>query len=472
MVISHNLLAMNANQRLGITNKSKSKSTEKLASGYRINRAADDAAGLAISEKMRHQIRGMSQGIENTQDGVSLCQVADGALAEVNDMLNRMTELSIQAANGTNSESDRVAIQQEINELKVEITRIGKTTEFNGKKVFDNDKEPIAPIYNITKLISSPAIEMGYIKEPYLFNVDRLYYASASFDFSNINAGNIFEICDKSFSLHSVDKRDRYDQYYFSKYDQEYKFIFINGDGTQSEKKGKIGDKEHEFIIDIGNMTTGKEIVDKIYEMVIQNPTVSRAHHLGDCYRLYKNENKLTIYRWNYASSNSNVVCGIYPIKGNEKAGRVIGDVFEHVDKLIQYGKNTTSIQTSGESNDRMNIVIDYMNSDIIGVEDIDVTTEEGATEALGMIKKASATISKQRSRIGAYQNRLEHTIANENNIIENTTVAESQIRDTDMAKEMVGLSNDNILAQAGQSMLVQANQSKEGVLTLLGNNK
>ena len=136
MVISHNLLAMNSMRQLGIINRSKAKSTEKLSSGYRINRAADDAAGLAISEKMRRQIRGMSQGVENTQDGISLCQVADGALAEVNEMLNRMTRLSIQAANGTNSESDRAAIQREINELKVEITRIGKKTEFNDKKSF------------------------------------------------------------------------------------------------------------------------------------------------------------------------------------------------------------------------------------------------------------------------------------------------------------------------------------------------
>lgn len=170
MVISHNLLAMNSKRQLGITNKSKAKSTDKLSSGYRINRAADDAAGLAISEKMRRQIRGMSQGVENTQDGISLCQVADGALAEVNEMLNRMNKLSIQAANGTNSESDRAAIQEEINDLKVEINRIGRTTEFNNKKVFDSDKENPhveQPTYSITKLIKSPATDTGYITEVY-----------------------------------------------------------------------------------------------------------------------------------------------------------------------------------------------------------------------------------------------------------------------------------------------------------------
>ena len=360
---------------------------------------------------------------------------------------------------------DRQAIQEEINELKVEITRIGRTSEFNGKKVFDNDNEPIEPIYKVTKLIDSPALKMGYIKEPY--REGRNYYASASFDFSNINEKYIAEICDKSFYLYSIDQNN--------KYEQEYKFTFINGDGTQNEKRGNVGDSNHEFIIDIHNMTTGKEIVDKIYDMVKQNPTISKVTsyskaYLGNRYHLYKNGAKLTIFRWNYTSSSSSAVCDIYPIKGNEKAGMVWGDVFEHVDKFKQYGQNTTSIQTSGEVNDRMDIVIDYMNSEILGIEEIDVLSEEGATESLELIKNASDIISSQRSRIGAYQNRLEHTIANENNIIENTTAAESQIRDTDMATEMVKYSNENILAQAGQSMLVQANHSKDGILTLLGN--
>ena len=255
-------------------------------------------------------------------------------------MLNRMTKLSIQAVNGTNSESDRTAIQEEINELKVEITRIGKITEFNGQKVFDIDKEPIEPIYKITKLIDSPAMKMGYIKEPYWDGSD--YYASASFDFSNINERNIAEIADKSFYLHSIDQNN--------KYEQEYKFTFINGDGTQNEKRGNVGDSNHEFIIDIHNMTTGKEIVDKIYDMVKQNPTISKVTsyskaYLGNSYHLYKNGAKLTIFRWNYVSSSSSAaVCKIYPIKGNEKGGMVWGDVFEHVDKFKQYGQNTTSI--------------------------------------------------------------------------------------------------------------------------------
>ena len=140
MIISHNIFAMNANRQFNITSKNKAKSSEKLSSGYRINRAADDAAGLSISEKMRRQIRGLTQGVENTQTGVSLCQVADGALAEVNDMLHRITELSIQSANGTNSANDRKAIQHEIGQIIQEIDRIGDTTEFNERKIFSQNK--------------------------------------------------------------------------------------------------------------------------------------------------------------------------------------------------------------------------------------------------------------------------------------------------------------------------------------------
>lgn len=135
-IVAHNMFAMNASRQLNITNKNKAKNTEKLSSGYRINRAFDDAAGLSISEKMRRQIRGLSQGVRNTQDGVSVCQVADGALAEVSEMLHRMTELSVQSANGTNSDTDRQAIQQEISQIKQEIGRIGDTTEFNTRKLF------------------------------------------------------------------------------------------------------------------------------------------------------------------------------------------------------------------------------------------------------------------------------------------------------------------------------------------------
>ena len=465
MVISNNLLAMNSKRQLGITNRSKAKSTEKLSSGYRINRAADDAAGLAISEKMRRQIRGMSQGVENTQDGISLCQVADGALAEVNEMLNRMTKLSIQAANGTNSESDRAAIQREINELKVEITKIGKTTEFNDKKVFyPNDIDE--PLESITQLIQSPSAEKGYLAEA--VKVGNYYYPTATLDFSNINAGNIHYLYNKSFSFECSENCK-----------EQFSFTMIKGNGTQSKFDGVYGyPNPHHYIIDIGNVNSGEEIIDRIFDIIsTEKPNSYTSSIAGElCVShsntISKNGSKLVIR----ASTNTNRrtteedALKVFPKKDYPNSGKIDFSELDFDIPEVTTGQNTTSIQTSGEQNDRVDLVIDYMNSGILGISMVDVTTEDGATAAIETIKDASAIISNQRSRIGAYQNRLEHTIANEKNIIENTTAAESQIRDTDMATEMVKYSNENILAQAGQSMLVQANQSKDGVLALLGN--
>ena len=463
MVISHNLLAMNSKRQLGITNRSKAKSTEKLSSGYRINRAADDAAGLAISEKMRRQIRGMSQGVENTQDGISLCQVADGALAEVNEMLNRMTKLSIQAANGTNSESDRAAIQREINELKVEITKIGKTTEFNDKKVFyPNDIDE--PLESLTQLIKSPSADRGYLSEA--VKIGNSYYPAATLDFSNVNTGNIQYLYDKSFSFECSYSCN-----------EQFSFTMINGDGTQSKFDGIFGaDKPHHYIIDIGKYSTGSQIVSEIYETVKNNkPNNSTTSIPGELCVSHSNAmslkgSTLVIRALGFNKATELEASKVYPRKGIPNSGKIDFSELDFDIPEVTTGQNTTSIQTSGEQNDRVDLVIDYMNSGIIGISMVDVTTEDGATAAIETIKDASSIISNQRSRIGAYQNRLEHTIANENNIIENTTAAESQIRDTDMATEMVKYFNENILAQAGQSMLVQANQSIDGVLALLGN--
>ncbi len=270
MVVQHNLTAMNSNRMLGLTTSSLAKSTEKLSSGYKINRAADDAAGLAISEKMRRQVRGLTQASANAQDGISAVQTAEGALNEVHDMLQRMNELATQAANGTNTTVDRGYIDQEVQALKSEITRVASTTTFNEQNLLD---------------------------------------------------------------------------------------------GTFTGKNLQVG----------------------------------------------------------------------------AEAGQVIG------------------------------ISIAKMSSTGIGVSGVFVNTVSKASAAIVSIKNALASVSKQRSDLGALQNRLEHTINNLDNVVENTTAAESQIRDTDMATQMVKYSNANILAQAGQSMLAQANQSNQGVLSLLG---
>ena len=271
MVVQHNMQAMNANRQLGVTTGYQGKVTEKLSSGYKINRAADDAAGLTISEKMRSQIRGLSQASANAQDGVSCVQTAEGALTEVHSMLQRMNELAVKAANGTNTSADRLAIQSEVSALSAEISRVAESTQFN----------------------------------------------------------------------------------------------------TLNLLKGSFN-------------------------------------------------------------------------------------------KSIQVGAANVDAQ-------RINISIAAMDATSLGVKSINVGTEDGARSAISNITQAIAKVSAQRSDLGAIQNRLEHTIANLDNVVENTTAAESQIRDTDMAKTMVEYTKNNILAQAGTAMLAQANQSTQNVLSLLG---
>ena len=271
MIVQHNLTAMNSNRMLGITTGSQAKSTEKLSSGYKINRAADDAAGLAISEKMRRQMRGLTQASANAQDGISCVQTAEGALAEVHDMLQRMNELAVKSANGTETTADREYIDAEVQQLKKEISRVATTTTFNEQKL-------------------------------------------------------------------------------------------LNGSFTN---------------------------------------------------------------------------------------------------KSLQVG-------AENDPNQMIAITIEEMSATGLDIQDVDVLEQSTALDAIETIKSALAEVSRQRSDLGAVQNRLEHTIKNLDNVVENTTSAESAIRDTDMATEMVRYSNNNILAQAGTSMLAQANQANQNVLSLL----
>ena len=273
MVVQHNMQAMNANRQVGVPTDSQTKVTEKLSSGFKVNRAADDAAGLTISEKMRSQIRGLTQASTNAQDGISAVQTAEGALTEVHSMLQRMNELAVKASNGTNTSADRLAIQKEVSALTAEISRVAQSTQFN----------------------------------------------------------------------------------------------------------------------------------------------------------------TLNLLNGSFASG-----------------------------KTLQVGAANVSAQ-------RITIKISAMDASTLGVNTVDVSTESGARSAISTITTAIARVSAQRSDLGAVQNRLEHTIANLDNVVENTTAAESQIRDTDMAKTMVEYTKNNILSQAGTAMLAQANQSTQNVLSLLG---
>ena len=340
MVVQHNLTAMNSNRMLGITQGAQAKSTEKLSSGYKINRAADDAAGLSISEKMRKQIRGLTQASANAQDGISAVQTAEGALNEVHDMLQRMNELATKAANGTMSSSDKNDVQNEIKQLSIEIDRVATTTKFN---------------------------------ETYL----------------------------------------------------------LNGTGKSSANKW---DGALSFSLQVG--------ADN------------------------KTDNRISVEIYSITASAIGV--GVDDGKGANEIVTQFHFGLNDAGSVIQI---TGGVATTDDLNGTTTATVGAGSILPIGTNGgyISVKTTSAARAAMDNISAAIKLISARRSKLGAVQNRLEHTIKNLDNVVENTTAAESQIRDTDMASEMVKYSNNNILMQAGQSMLAQANQSNQGVLSLLG---
>ena len=458
MVLSHNLTAMNANRQLGIVTGKSAKSSEKLSSGYKINRAADDAAGLSISEKMRNLIRSLDQGSENIQHGTSLVQIADGELAEVNDMLHRITELSVKAANGTNSESDRKAIQEEISQIIKEIDRIHTTAKFNETYLFDGTDPMHGPGNTLGGLVESPSALTGGMVEAYKKGDKNC--SAAILDFSPINSSNIDQLYGKSFSFVCTEGCG-----------EIFKFTFANGGGD------KIVDttspKKHTYTVDIKGIKRGAELIDRVFEAVKTRPvypststdTDLNVSHAG--WLTKDGEHKLVIYsKGTKGSRPSPTAAPKFPNAGRIGDGGVDGAEIMGAGRQRQV--KSLKIQCSNAVNDVIWLQLERMDSAYIGVKNIDVTTEGGALDAINVVSQADLLVSEMRARYGAYQNRLEHSYNNNQNKLENTTAAESRIRDTDMAEEMVEYSKNNILKQAGQSMLAQANQSKQGVLSLL----
>lgn len=456
MVLSHNLTAMNANRQLGIVTGKSTKSSEKLSSGYKINRAADDAAGLSISEKMRNLIRSLDQGSENIQHGTSLVQIADGELAEVNDMLHRITELSVKAANGTNSESDRKAIQEEISQIIKEIDRIHTTAKFNETYLFDGTDPMHGEGNKLGGLVESPSALIGGMVEAY--KKDGKYYSAGILDFSPINSSNIDQLYDKSFSFVCTQGCG-----------ETFKFTFANGGGDKFSSTGSKG--IHTYTVDIKGIKRGAELIDRVFEAVKNNPvypststdTDLNVSHAG--WLTKDGEHKLVIYSSDQFGNTPETTPKFSNANRTEEGGV---DGAEIMGAGRQRQVKSLKIQCSNAVNDVIWLQLERMDSAYIGVKNIDVTTEGGALDAINVVSQADLLVSEMRARYGAYQNRLEHSYNNNQNKLENTTAAESRIRDTDMAEEMVEYSKNNILKQAGQSMLAQANQSKQGVLSLL----
>ena len=397
MVVQHNLTAMNSNRMLGLTTASQAKSTEKLSSGYKINRAADDAAGLSISEKMRKQIRGLTQASLNAQDGISAVQTAEGALTEVHDMLQRMNELAVKASNGTMSKDDREYVQNEVDQLVTEIDRVAETTKFNETYLLKGDDTKAVVTENVFKK----------------FDVSTLN--SVISDTSKISESNDFDSMTGKFTL---------------------KFTSGLAEG------GTWGGKR--IVADSAQTTTGEEIKladAKTAELKALNDAITATNQVTG-----KATNNGAAFQMTSAAT----------MKQSYTYAAAI-DVSLHV------GADSTA-------NNRINLSIDSMSASGLHVTGLKVNGSDAtnATAAINTIADAIQKVSTQRSALGAVQNRLEHTINNLDNVVENTTSAESQIRDTDMATEMVKYSNNNILAQAGQAMLAQSNQANQGVLSLL----
>ena len=631
MVVQHNLTAMNSNRMLGITTSAQAKSSEKLSSGYRINRAADDAAGLTISEKMRKQMRGLDRASTNAQDGVSAVQTAEGALTEVHSMLQRMNELANQASNGTNSTSDRDAIQAEIDQLTTEIDRVSETTKFNETYLLKGTPDGASSTVKVNahdagldgKLVDSAdgksakftlneKLENGSkisiagteytigetkTKDSYAYAADLANKTLEAGD-SIIKSGvkttltNDIDLAQATAdatkmgatALATGDKITASDgtvyEYHAAGANNTVAGFYKDGDWADttdaSSKAHTIvsGDvftdaatgTDHKLVDDLadgekttwglndtkvstvagGALSAGDSVeisgkttttvaatfvptnFDDIKEGVQgsaagKTVTISSLKGTGSkTYTIVENAdeedaaaNKLTreniiakikegdqvSYTDKAGTAKKTTAAGVDPAKEKtitkdeaykkiaaelEKASSIGTDdgtgakVLNKGDGSFEITKGSVSVKDAlsfslhvgadADMTNKINVDIESMSAAGLGVKGINVSDNNGsaATYAIDAIADAISKVSSQRSALGAVQNRLEHTIANLDNVVENTTAAESRIRDTDMAEEMVTYSKNNILAQAGQSMLAQANQSNQGVLSLL----
>ena len=481
MVVQHNLTAMNSNRMLGLTTASQAKSTEKLSSGYKINRAADDAAGLSISEKMRKQIRGLTQASSNAQDGISAVQTAEGALNEVQDMLQRMNELAVKAANGTQSEDDRSYIQNEIDQLTTEIDRVAETTKFNETYLLkgdqDNEKAYTYTYGTATNKVATVTMPTTDSQKGTKLTV--AFKNTASGDAQN-EVAKLIRDQGLSVTYTSVASTTA------SKFDVTAS-VSLNGTDKYSVAKNgndyDIKDSKGNAIatITVTNTGLGNAKDDKIEGSETITASEAKAGYSnGETIKYYDKdgngipENALGKY-FSSTSAGGTVTSTprsdapqIYDALGN-KITAATADVTGKQD-LTGALTLTLHVGADATSNNQISVNLDAMSAKGLGVNGlkVDGADDTNAKNAIETIKESIQKVSTQRSALGAVQNRLEHTISNLDNVVENTTSAESQIRDTDMATEMVKYSNNNILAQAGQAMLAQSNQANQGVLSLL----
>lgn len=444
MVIQHNISAMNTNRQLKLTTGRLAKSSEKLSGGYRINRAADDAAGLSISEKMRKQIRGLDQAGENIEDGISLCQVADGALNETICILQRMRELAVQSANGTNAVSDRKAIDTEIDQLKNEVDRIAVTTKFNDAVYPLN--APIVYSDVVTETIGSLGSTWtgGLIYETTLtFEIP--VNVTAAYDGKFYTGGDIITIT--GITANGID---------VSTYDGLWTFgkngELLNLTYRDVCKSLKLSDLKHD---ENGYIYYINEAGNKRYALYSNTPNAAIPFEF-DFFDI--GESLITSGSYRYV-----------PVTDLGIKKQVSHDTWTRSQYYFNSNEGV-SVHAGASSSQTDKIPIHIVNATCkgLGITELSTATEKSSGRALKLLDNAISKASSYRSAFGATQNRLERARKIDDSTVENTQAAESQIRDTDMAAEMIRYANVNILMQAGQSMLAQANQSRQGVLSLV----
>ena len=482
MRIQHNIPALNAHRNLTNNNSSVSKNLEKLSSGYRINRAGDDAAGLAISEKMRAQITGLQTAQKNAEDGVSLVQTAEGALTEVHSMLNRMVELATQSANGTYSVSNREEMQKEIDALTAEVNRISDTSNFNGTKLFGGTSNVLEAAGKVnganikgtpqdaTQTVSTATwtpVGTGSTDAKFTVTV-----TDESGDHDIVVDVDTTTVQDGDAVAAALNANEKL---------KEYGITVKNDGGTLSFTSGEGGSTAAHVSNIAFNKGTGNSA-----DGAVAFDEVTKGKDAGEAYDFttFKEGDSITVngktYKFDAKGDGTN---GKFADFATLKTA-LEADGIEVVDQdaqnagksvLLKAGKDT-AIKTNialhvGESSDdanTINVTIDAMSAKSLKIDTVDITTVDGAKAAIDTINAAIDTVSSIRSSLGAMQNRLEHTINNLGVQTENITAAESRIRDVDMAKEMMAYTKNNILVQASQAMLAQANQVPQGVLQLL----
>ena len=453
MVVQHNLTAMNSNRMLGLTTASQAKSTEKLSSGYKINRAADDAAGLSISEKMRKQIRGLTQASANAQDGISTVQTAEGALNEVQDMLQRMNELAVKSANGTNSEDDREYIQNEIDQLTTEIDRVSTTTKFNETYLLQGNGRQEAKAKNELAAVQGKKTDGTFADT----KIKASIAAGNIYTAGKVNLGKVTAKVTAGTGALDLDSLSGALKTELDK--TKDPLTLTHAQGVGGEDTWEVGGTAYTAaqLKEMGLNASGADdiVITKSFEESKNLPTGVSVD--------------------SQAAELANIAIGT-ELNVTLKTDDANGMVVANYDATYAAKELTFDLQVGADSSkdNKISVEIESMSASGLGLLDdtgrllVNGKDSKNADAAVNTIANAIQKVSTQRSALGAVQNRLEHTINNLDNVVENTTSAESQIRDTDMATEMVKYSNNNILAQAGQAMLAQSNQSNQGVLSLL----